>query len=139
MGSITEREIFSHKSAQMSPHVLHFTENILTFVPFGASLRGTCVCGKEQAKSFHTILNIPKPHFPPKQMGRGAGTCLLLQCVCCCQQPRRVPSPPKNEQKFTQLPPSSHCEVTDTFSLTPCARHPPSCELLLAPSPPRIS
>ena len=25
---------------------------------------------KEEAKSFHTILNIPKPHFPPQADGR---------------------------------------------------------------------
>ena len=60
---------------------------------------------------------------------------LFLQCCCCWQQPQRVPSQPKNEQKFTQLPASSsHCVVTDTFSLTPCAHHPPSVNCCWRPA-----
>ena len=94
-----------------------------------------CVVERTSKKLSHNSEHSKASLSPQADGQRGVRHArLLLQCCCCWQQPQRVPSQPKNEQKFTQLPASSsHCVVTDTFSLTPCAL---SCKLLLAPSLP---
>ena len=100
------------------------TSSLLSHLGHQALLRATCVWAKEQAKSFHTILNIPKPHFPPtsRWAEEEGGTCALLQCVFRCCQQRRV-----RPQKWAKIHSTARffsLEVTDTFSLTPCARTP---------------
>ena len=76
----------------MSPHVLHFTENILTFVPFGASLRGTFVCGgKNKQKAFTQFWTFQSLTFPPSRWAEGgqarafaAAVLLLLAATAAC-------------------------------------------------------
>ena len=86
------------------PKNLHFTETILTFAPFEATLRRMCA---GERTGFHTILPL-KFTFPRDGQEGGMGCSV-----------RRV-----RPQKWAKITPARFfsLEVTDTFSLTPCAR-----------------
>ena len=80
---------------------------------------------KEEAKSFHTILNIPKPHFPPQADG---------QCVLGCQQ-RRVSRPKMSKNSLNcplLLTRGDRHFFTDTLCPTPvnCCWRPASQDFL---------
>ena len=82
------------------------TSSLLSHLGHQALLRATCVWAKEQAKSFHTILNIPKPHFPPhqQQMGSRRRGHVCFAAVCALPLPATTCSAPKMSKNSLDCP-----------------------------------
>ena len=102
---------FSHNFAQMScqvPKNLHFTETILTFAPFEATLRRMCAGERTGKKLSHNSAS--QIHFPPRWAGGRHG----LQCAPCS-----APKMSKNHSRPLLLTGGDRHFFTDTLCPIP--------------------